>query len=660
MEQMIYTIGLILFISIIIVYVFNRLKLPPMLGYFIAGAIIGPNGFKFIDDYSTVELLSEMGVIFLLFIIGIEFSLTKLFKIKKVIFLGGSIQVFGTILITTIICIYLGFDLSTAIFIGFLLSLSSTVVVMKLLQLYGQNDSPHGRYALGILIFQDIMVVPMLLFLPILAGIDNNITQTLTETVIKLVAIVVFVIISAKWVVPFIFEQITQTRIKELFLLTTILLCLAIVGIFELMELSIAIGAFIAGLIVSESEFNQEAIANITPFRDVFSGFFFVSIGMLLNLNFLIDNWALILILVFGVIIIKTIITTLASLLSDASIRTSVHTGLILFHLAEFSFVISIAGMQLGLIDDDLYQKFLGVSILTIAIVPFIFQYAPSIAQSISCRKIFRRYSNRIDFEEIKSNLDNHIIIIGFGINGRNVAMAAKIAGIPYIVLEMNPMTVKQEKLQGEPIYYADASNREILEHCRIDKARILVIAISDPLSSERITALAKKINPNIYIIVRTRYVGEMQSLYKVGADEVIPEEFETSIEIFVRVLNKYLIPKSDIEKFVNQIRASGYEMFRSLSLENSNLQNLKISLPDYEITVYDLPVNSKLIGKSLAELAIREKFAVTLLAIKRGDNHIINPSGKMILQADDKFVLFGKPGKIFEFVNVLAGQEIA
>lgn len=652
MEHLFYTIGLILFISIVIVYAFNRLKLPPMLGFFIAGAIIGPYGFKFVSDYQTVELLAELGVIFLLFIIGIEFSLTKLFKLKKVIFLGGSIQVFGTILVTAIILNNVGFDINTAVFIGFLVSLSSTAVAMKLLQMNNQTDAPHGRYALGISIFQDIMVVPMLMVLPILAGINNDLTASLLETALKLLVLIIFVFISAKWIVPFIFYQITKTRIKELFLLTTILLCLAIVGLFEYFELSLAIGAFIAGLLISESEYNQEAIANITPFRDVFSSFFFVSIGMLLNLNFLLSNWLLVLVLVIFLMLIKTIITTLACFFSDASLRTSFHTGLILFHIAEFSFVISLAGIQLGLIDEDIYQKFLGASILTIALAPFAFQIAPSLAQSISCWRIFRKYANRQDFEEIKSELENHIIIIGFGINGRNVAKAAKIAGIPYIILEMNPMTVKQEKLQGEPIYYADASNREILEHCKIEKARILVIAISDPLSSERITALAKKLNPNIYIIVRTRYVGEMQALYKAGADEVIPEEFETSIEIFVRVLNKYLIPKSDIEKFVNQIRASGYEMFRSLSLENSKIENLKISLPDYEITVYDLPENSQIIGKSLAELDLRQKYSVTLLAIKRGNEQIINPSGNMILQANDQLILFGKPEKIYNFIE--------
>ncbi len=652
MEQLLYTIGLILFISIVIVYAFNRIKLPPMLGFFIAGALIGPYGFKFVSDYSTVELLAELGVIFLLFIIGIEFSLTKLFKLKKVIFLGGSIQVFGTIIITSIILINLGFYLNKAIFIGFLVSLSSTAVAMKLLQMNRQVDAPHGRNALGISIFQDIMVVPMLMFLPILAGVNKDSTSSVLQMSLKLLVLVVFVVVSAKWIVPFIFYQITKTRIKELFLLTTILLCLAIVGLFEYFGLSLAIGAFIAGLLISESEYNQEAIANITPFRDVFSSFFFVSIGMLLDLQFLINNWLLILVLVIFLVIIKTTITTLACLISDASLRTSLHTALILFHIAEFSFVISLAGIQLGLIDQETYQKFLGASIISIAIAPFAFQIAPSLAQSISCWRIFQKYANRQDFEEIKSNLENHIIIIGFGINGRNVAKAAKIAGIPYIILEMNPMTVKQEKLQGEPIYYADASNREILEHCKIEKARILVVAISDPISSERITSLAKKLNPGLYIIVRTRYVGEMQALYKAGADEVIPEEFETSIEIFVRVLNKYLIPKSDIEKFVNQIRASGYEMFRSLSFENNNIQNLKVSLPEYEISVYDLPENSQIVGKSLAELDIRQKYSITLLAIRRGSEQIINPSGEVHLEANDQLILFGKPEKIYEFIE--------
>jgi len=306
----------------------------------------------------------------------------------------------------------------------------------------------------------------------------------------------------------------------------------------------------------------------------------------------------------------------------------------------------------------------LAVSVLTMAATPFIIALAPHVSDFALRAPLPRRLKAGLYFVPGLSGANknvrqkDHLIIIGFGINGRNMARSAKLAGIPYVIIEMNPETVRIEKSKGEPIYYGDAIQEAVLEHARVKNARVLVVVISDPTATRRITAMARRLNPKIYIIARTRFLQEMKPLYELGANEVIPEEFETSVEIFARVLGKYLIPRDEIEKFIAEVRADGYDMFRSLSKESASFSDLKLHLPDLEISTIRVNEGSSLVGKSLAQIELRKKLGVTLLAIRRDSQIISDLGGDTEFYANDVLVLLAPGNKIGAITGLFHDSE--
>lgn len=651
-------------LSIIILFTFHLTRLPTIVGFLLTGMLAGPHGLGIITAVQEVEVLAEIGIVLLLFTIGMELSLKDLWKIKKAVILGGLLQVILTILVASALTSQLGMRTGEAIFIGFLISLSSTAIVLKLLQERAEIDSPHGRTSLAILIFQDIIVVPMILLTPMLAGGTEDPGMSILLLMLKGTGIILLIILGAGWIMPDIMFQIARTRSRELFLLSVIFICLAVAWITSSLGLSLALGAFLAGLIISESEYSHHALGNILPFRDVFMSFFFVSIGMLLNIHFLIQNPEVIILMALAVIIIKALITGSATALLGYPYRTAILSGLALGQVGEFSFILSKFGVEQGFLEGESYQYFLAVSIVTMAATPFIAKIAPSAADSIlklpGLRGIspglYPVHGNKI--VDKKTQFKDHLIIVGYGVNGRNVSRAARIAGIQYIIVETNPETVRNEQEKGELIFFGEATQDAVLEHAGIKEARVLVIAISDPVATRRIISIASKINPRIQIIARTRYLQEMKPLYDLGADEVIPEEFETSVEIFVRVLKKYLIPRDVIEKFIAEVRSDGYEMFRSLAREPLNSSDLKLNIPDVEINSFKVGKSSPLAGKTLAEIELRKKFGVTLLAIRRDTETLSNPHGDIQLFAGDILIILGQPDKIALISSLFFHQE--
>jgi monovalent cation:H+ antiporter-2, CPA2 family len=558
-------------LSIAVIFIFQRVYIPAVVGFFLTGILVGPHGLRLVSAVHEVEVLAEIGVILLLFTIGLEFSLADLLRVRRLVLVGGSLQVTLTGLVVFGLARQFNLTVGEAIFVGFLVALSSTAIVLKLLQERGEIDSPQGRTTLAILIFQDIIIVPMVLFTPLLAGSVERVGLALVWLVVKGVGVIVAVSLSAKYVVPYALHQIARTRSRELFLLSILTMGSAVAWITSSIGLSLALGAFLAGLIISESEYSHQAFSNVLPFRDVFTSFFFVSIGMLLDVRFLFDQPGLIVLLTLSVLIIKTLAASLAATLLGLPLRTTILVGLGLSQVGEFSFILSNAGLEFGLLAGERYQLFLAVSILTMALAPFIIALAPRVADRI-VKLPFPQPLQQGFYPTLgmtrtvpKDNLADHVIIIGFGLNGRNVAHATQLAGVPHVIIELNPETVRQERSRGEPIYYGDAVQEAVLEHAGIKEARAIVIVISDPTATRRITAIARKLRPEIYIIARTRYLHELKPLYDLGADEVIPEEFETSVEIFARVLRKYRIPGDEIEQLVATMRADGYKMFRGL-----------------------------------------------------------------------------------------------
>ena len=657
---LLYDICIIFGLSIGVLLICHRLSVPSIVGFLLTGLIAGPHGLGLIQADREVEILAEIGVILLLFAIGIEFSLRNLLQIRRAVLLGGSLQVGLTLLVAFALAQHFGQATNESLFIGCLAAVSSTAIVMKLLQERDETRTPHGGTALAILIFQDIAIVPMILITPILAGEASDMSRALILLLAKGVMMIGVVFVGAKYVVPLILSQVLRTRSREVFLLSVLSICLAVVWLTSRVGVSLALGAFLAGLIVSESEPSHDALGHISPFRDVFTSFFFVSVGMLLDFHVLFEKPLLIAGLTIGVLVAKSIIAGGVTSMLGYPLRTAILAGLTLSQVGEFAFILSKSGIEHGLLSDENYKLFLAVSVVTMAATPFIISAAPHVADGILRLPLPRRLVSGLSPIALTQDAEqtNHVIIIGFGVNGRNVAKAARAADIPYVIVEMNPETVRTERANGEPIFYGDAIHDAVLHHANIKAARVVVVVISDDAASRRIVATAHALNPTAHIIARTRHLAEVEPLFRVGANEVIPEEFETSVEIFTRVLMEYLIPHDQIEQFIAEVRADGYKMFRTMPKDASPVSDLRVHFPDLEISVLWVDPKSPFVGKSLAEIALRGTYEVTVLAVRRNEQILTNPHGELRIEFDDEVYLLGNPEKIAQVADLFDNPE--
>ena len=629
--------------------------MPAVVGFLLTGIFVGPYGFGLVKAVHEVETLAEIGIVLLLFTIGIEFSFERILEIRKSVLMGGSLQVLLTFLATFLITRWFGQAFGESVFFGFLVALSSTAIVLKIIQERAEVDSPYGRTTLGILIFQDIIIVPMILLTPLLAGATGSLSESVLLLLAKGIGIILLVIVSTKWIVPQVLYQIARTRNQEVFLLSVVVICLGVAWLTSKAGLSLALGAFLAGLIISESEYSHQALGNILPFRDVFISFFFVSIGMLLNVDFLVQQPGTILLITLVILVLKSVIACFVAVLLGLPFRTSILVGLALSQVGEFSFILSRTGVEHGLFAGNVYQMFLAVSVLTMAATPFIISMAPRAVDMVLRLPLPERLITGLyPVAEVKVEVKkDHLIIIGFGVNGRNVARAARLSGIPYAVIEMNPKTVRDEQAKFEPIYYGDSTHEVVLQQANIKDARIVVAAINDPTSTRRITEIVRRLNPGAHLIVRSRYLQEMRPLYELGADEVIPEEFETSVEIFTRVLAKYLVPRDEIEALVAEIRSDGYEMFRMLGKVRPSLSDLSLQIPDVEISTLRVVEGSPLDGRSLAEMELRKRFGVTVLAIRPNSDILTNPNVNMSFCSNDVLFVLGPADRVAEVAGL-------
>lgn len=644
--------------STIIVFGLQKLRLPSIIGFLLTGIIIGPFGLSLITAVEQVEVLSEIGVILLLFVIGMELSLKQLASIRKTVMVGGLLQVGITAIITGSIYYFLGYSWNESVFVGFMFSLSSTAVVLKTLQDRNEISAPHGKNALAILIFQDIIVVPMMLITPLIAGVSDNVGLSVLSLILKFAVVLVITIISTRYIVPNLMHAVAKTNSKELFLLVTITFCFAVAFLTSEIGLSLALGAFIAGLIISESEYSHQATSVILPFRELFTSFFFVSVGMLLNLNFFLGNIPLILLLVLGVFVIKSIIAGLAVAVLNYPTRTVLLTGLSLFQIGEFAFILSRVGIEYGLINEQTNQYFLSVSIVSMILTPFVIIFSERIANKFIgvSKKIGldpTLVSDKSISELSKNKLENHLVIIGYGINGSNLAKAAEANNIPYIIIEMNADTVRQQKAKGVPILYGDATQDHILKAVNLSDARAAVIAISDNQATETIIKNIRSYSDSIYLVVRTRYVKETSELIALGADDVIPEEFETSVQIFAHVLQNFLVPENDIDQLVDKVRADNYRLFKGELKLEKNYRPKNIS--DFNISCLRLVSDSnKFLGKPLNELNLRANYGISILAIKRKNEMLDTVQPHEILKQGDIVYLQGKQSKVSQFHKIV------
>jgi CPA2 family monovalent cation:H+ antiporter-2 len=638
-------------IALLVGLVCNRLKVPPLVAFIITGIIAGPYALSLIRDTEQVQTLAEMGIILLLFTIGLEFSFSSLWKIRGVAIVAGSIQVFLTFLFFFAIATLLGMSVPGSILLGCLFSLSSTAIVLKILHQKGEMESPHGSIILGILIFQDLIAIPMMMAIPFLAEMTTHIAtagiggDSIFIVIAKDILLVLILIVAAKWVIPWLLHEIAVTRNQELFLVFIIIVCFGVALLVSFSGISLAIGALLAGLLISGSEYSHQATSLILPFRDIFTSFFFISVGMLVNIWLVLDQIVLVTLLILAIIFAKSVIAAAAPLLMGYPIRTAAITGLALAQIGEFSLILAQSGFSAGIIPENSYQMFLIITLITMAATPFVYALSPRIAENVDRLPILSRLKDRNHVEILQDqvrHLKDHLVIIGFGVTGRNLARAAKSGGIEYTIIELNPDYVRDEREKGEPIIFGDATYDGVLEHADIRTARIVVISINDPVATWKILANCRALNPNICIIVRTRYVSEVPGLLSGGADEVVAEEFETSIEIFTRVLDRYYLPQDRIDQFIGDVRADGYRMLRSRNVQSGTFCDLTRHIPDIHIQAFTVSPGSPLAGTTLGEFNLRKRFGILVLAIKRGDTIVTKLSGETELEPGDHAIVFG------------------
>ncbi|OIP57709.1 MAG: hypothetical protein AUK34_09940 [Ignavibacteria bacterium CG2_30_36_16] len=645
-------IVIILLVSIPIIFVFNKLKIPSIVGFLAAGMIIGPHGFQLISEITEIEVMAEVGVILLLFVIGLEVSIKQLMRMKKFLIIAGGLQLIGTIAFSSIIFYSFGINITQSIFLAMLVSLSSTAIVLKLLSDKRELEAPHGRIALGVLIFQDLAIVPMFIVLPILGSGSN---MPVSEIVLQLFfafGVVGVVLLASNYLMPRILETLVKMKMREAFTVGILLILLGTAYLTHAVGLSFALGAFIAGLILSESDYSHQIVAEILPLKDAFNSIFFVSIGLLLNIGFVFQFPYLLIGITAGIIALKAIVVIAIVKFMKYPLRTAVLAGLGLAQIGEFSFVLAQAGMNFQLIPDDFYNAFLASSIFTMILTPFFFKFAPVIANRFG------------EIEPIKKTVEDehkltkHVIIVGFGLNGKNLARVLKEAGIQYIVVEMNPDTFQEQKSKGERIIYGDITREEILHQTKIEDANIIVFAISDPASARRGLIQAKIMKPDIYAIVRTRFLSEIDELMSMGADEVIPEEFETSLQIFSKVLERYHIPLNVIMRQVALLRGESYTLMRAETADINSFIHLNEILAAGLTDTFYIEGDNIHINKTLSDLNLRAKTEATIIAIVRGKETLTNPSGNEVIKVGDTLVITGNHQSVDRAFQLLNGKK--
>lgn len=629
------SIGVILFCS--------RLRLPAVVGFLITGILCGPSVLGIISDREAVDMLAEIGVALLLFTIGMELSGEALARLRKPVFVGGTLQIGLTVAAIAGISVLRGSHIETGVFIGYLAALSSSAIVLSALQQRGQTHAPHGRMILAILVLQDIIFAPMLVSIPLLAGTVELSLVSILDAVMQITLVLGGVLLFAKYGLPRLMRLVVRTRLRELSLLTTLGLCMGMAMLTHHLGLSLSLGAFLAGLMLARSEYSMNVIAGVLPYRDVFMSLFFISVGMLLDVRFLADHPALVVVNTVLFITVKALLVLPAVRLQGYPWRTAVLTALPLAQVGEFSFVLAAEGLKSGFLNTMQYQMFLAVSILSMLLTPGLMALGPMLVKRLKARTGPDSAAMREEEEETAAGplLSNHLLIVGFGVSGKHLARTARGAGINYAVLEMNPDTVRRYK-DKEPIFYGDSSQGSVLDHMGIRTARVMAIVISDPAAVRATVALAREMHPHLRIIARTRFLAEVGPLQNLGANEVVAEEFESSLEIFSRVLGNYLVPRQDISNFVAHIRAENYGMFRRLALQSAPFENLLAQLPDMGVQAVRVEAGSDLAGKTLAECAVRQRYGVTVVALCRGEEMIMPPDGNTPLHTGDVAYLLG------------------
>ena len=646
----------LLFCSVGFVALLRNAKLPPMIAYFLVGFILGPSGFSVLIDSESNRHLVEFGIVFLMFTIGLEFSLPTLNSMRKILFGVGLAQVGITLLLSTMIAMFIGLSFIDGFIIGAAITMSSTAVVSKILMERLDLNSRHGKLSIGILLFQDLAVIPVLILIATLSDSSLNIIHSFLIVIVKASILFTIVFWIGRPLMNAWFNLIARQKSSELFVLNVLLIILLFSYLTNLSGLSYALGAFIAGMIISETHYRYQVESDIAPFRDILLGLFFITVGMMLNIEILYDNIILIISLLVGLILFKSILISFLIKIFGYEPGVGIRTGLILAHSGEFSFVILALAQQELLLNEFLTQIVLSVALLSMLVAPFIIQMNGKIARKLSKSYLVNSKKKVNKIEELGKQFKNHVILCGFGRSGQYLARFLQEEKIAYIAIDIDMSRVNDAAIAGESVVYGDATRFEVLRAAGLAEARGLIVTYSDDRASEKVLRVIRSHNKTIPIIVRTTDESGIEKLRSSGANEVVPEILEGSLMLASHALVMFDVPLSRVIKRIREFRESKYKIFKGyfkgISDEKEDLMN------QHQLHSIEIKNKSFINGKVLSELPL-DKFGVSIHHLRRLNMlEDIEPRDDLILVPGDVIVLLGHSDEIRLFENYSANGK--
>ncbi len=641
-------IVILLTASVVAVVAFRRFKLPPILAYILVGVMVGPHGTGWIQDSADTRFLAEFGVVFLLFTLGLEFSIPQLVSMRREVFGLGGTQVVLTTIVVAVTAWMFGISPEGAIILGGTLALSSTAIVIKQLTEQLETNSRHGRLSVAILIFQDLAVVPFLILIPVLAGdASNSLSSDLIFGLAKGVGVLLLMIAIGHWLLRPLFHEIAKAHSSELFTLAVLLFALAAAWATHLSGLSLALGAFLAGMMLGETEFRHQVEADIRPLRDVLLGLFFITIGMLLNINTLLEQLHWVLLLVTALIAFKLLSIMAITMATGNEKAVALRTGMCLAQGGEFGFALLALAFSSGLLSDHSSQLVLAAVIISMAIAPFMIRFNGSAAKKLFAKSYGdSRQRTLQEVGELAEDLNQHILILGYGRIGQNIARFLEQEGFRFIALDLDPVRVREAREAGENVIYGDSTHLEILEAAGIHRARAMVVSYDDVHATEKVLKQIKEQLPHLPVLVRTRDDANLERLLDSGATEVVPETLEASLMLSSYLLMLLDVPIKRIVKHVQDVRTGRYEILRQFFHGQEVFDLSDADTVREGLHTVNLDHGAFAIGRKLGELELA-KCSVSVTSVRRGENLITKPSEELLLQRADVLVLYGTPEDI-------------
>jgi len=558
-EDVLFSILILFAMSAFVVGIVQKLKQSTVIGYLLTGFLIGPHFLGLIGDVKVIDTVAMLGVILLMFTLGIEFPLKKLLRIRTIALGGGALQVLLTIGVVMPVAHLMHRSLFECIFLGCLVAMSSSVIVLKLLTDRGELDAPYAKISIGILIFQDLCVVPIMILLPAMGGASHGgILVPILAAILKAAIFLGVAVVLAEIALPKLLYYVASTKSKELFLITVITLCLGTAWITSRFGLSLALGAFLAGLLLADSEYSHEIFSDVLPFKDSFLCIFFISVGMLLNPVFVWHKFGMIAVIVAMILFGKLMVATIVVRVFRHSLRTALLVGFSLSQIGEFSFVLVKVAYESGFVDNEFYNVIIASAITTMLLTPALVTFAHWLCDQLARRNWmvdFAETDADARLKEVGKRMSNHVVVCGYGPIGRNLGRSLRACQVPFIAIELNPATVLELGEVDTPVFYGDASSERILKMAGIERAAAVAVTIPDPVASRMIVKRVRKLNPQVRIIARAKYARDMADLKALGAHEVIHEEFEASLEVIVRALQQLGVPLDAVHRTVQTMR---------------------------------------------------------------------------------------------------------